>query len=138
MFTNFDAEVTFCRFGNDVPMHVRPPCVHRHVWHTPTPRMCGMNCSHVGVLYGIGDGNPIIDAYTAFLHVKILPRAVYIGADLTSTVLVICHHAISYLHENCIFGSQACHERAGEDSRKRKNVLKTFSYSLKIFDCWCN
>ena len=70
-------------------MHVRPPCVYCHVRHPPTPGMCCIDCFHVGVLYGVGDGDTIIDTYAAALHVEIFPKVVNIGADLTSPVLVV-------------------------------------------------
>ena len=43
----------------------------------------------VGILYGVEDGDPIVDTYTAVLHVEIFPKAVYGGAGLTSPVLVV-------------------------------------------------
>ena len=95
-------------------MHLRPPYVHRNVCHPPTPRICGMDCFQIRVLYGVGDGDPILDAYTPVIHVEIYPKAMG-----WSDGICPCCSLTNFL-EICVFWIYTCHERAREYFRKGK------------------
>ena len=65
-FTNDDAGITLGRLGEMIPMHEWPPCMYRHIFHPPTPGVCGVD----GFLDPCWkwDDDSIVHTNTAILH----------------------------------------------------------------------
>ena len=84
-------------------MHERPPCVHHHICHSPTPGVFGMDGFDICIFDGSGNGELILHTNTTILHMEVFPVAVDVWTYLAAAVVVPGIDTVPNVFEYVIF-----------------------------------